>query len=89
MAYKIFLKPSAIKDLNQLQDKEVNRLLSHIKNLSVEPRLIGIKNFQMPKDTEYDLENIGFFSKLMINYKRLIFIELNIGKMFTGDRLRL
>lgn len=43
MAYKILLKPSAVKDLNQLPDKEVNRLLSHINNLSEEPRPIGIQ----------------------------------------------
>ena len=43
MAYKILLKPSALKDLDQLPDKEVNRLLSHIKNLSEEARPIGIQ----------------------------------------------
>ncbi len=43
MAYKIFLKPSAIKDLDLLHDKEVKRLLSHINNLSNEPRPIGVQ----------------------------------------------
>jgi mRNA interferase RelE/StbE len=43
VAYKILLRPSAVKDLDQLPDKEVNRLLSHIKNLSAEPRPIGIQ----------------------------------------------
>lgn len=43
MAYKILIKPSAIKDLDLIPDKEVKRLLSHINNLSSEPRPIGVQ----------------------------------------------
>jgi len=43
VAYKILLKPSAAKDLNRLPDKEVEKLLSHIKSLSNEPRPIGVQ----------------------------------------------
>jgi mRNA interferase RelE/StbE len=41
--YKILLKPSAVNDLNRLPDKEVKRILSHITNLSNDPRPIGIQ----------------------------------------------
>lgn len=43
MAYKILIKPPAAKDLDRLLVSEVKRLLSHIKNLSNDPRPIGIQ----------------------------------------------
>jgi len=43
VVYKILLKPSSVNDLDRLPDKEVKRILSHIKNLSNDPRPIGIQ----------------------------------------------
>jgi mRNA-degrading endonuclease RelE of RelBE toxin-antitoxin system len=43
VAYKILLKPVAIKDLDHLPDKEVKRILQHVTKLSDDPRPIGIQ----------------------------------------------
>ncbi|MCX6151876.1 MAG: type II toxin-antitoxin system RelE/ParE family toxin [Ignavibacteriales bacterium] len=43
MAYKIIIKPSAIKDLDILPDVELNKILTRINQLKEEPRPIGIQ----------------------------------------------
>ncbi len=43
MGYKIFLEPSASKDLDRLPDLEVKKLFHHIRKLNNEPRPIGIQ----------------------------------------------
>ena len=72
MAYKILLKPSALKDLDQLPDKEVNRLLSQIKNLSEEPRPIGIQK----------LSNQGGFRIRSGNYRVLFEVNDKLQTVF-------
>ena len=72
MAYKILLKPSALKDLDQLPDKEDNRLLSHIKNLSEEPRPIGIQK----------LSNQGGFRIRSGNYRVLFEVNDKLQTVF-------
>ena len=72
MAYKILLKPSMLKDLDQLPDKEVNRLLSHIKNLSEEPRPIGIQK----------LSNQGGFRIRSGNYRVLFEVNDKLQTVF-------
>ncbi|HDY87222.1 MAG TPA: type II toxin-antitoxin system RelE/ParE family toxin [bacterium] len=39
--YKIFIKPSAAKELKRLPKKDVQRITSKIQSLSVEPRPYG------------------------------------------------
>ncbi len=41
MAYKIIIKPSAIKDLDTLPDKEVIKISTRLMQLKDEPRPIG------------------------------------------------
>jgi len=72
VAYKILLKPSALKDLDQLPDKEVNRLLSQIKNLSEEPRPIGIQK----------LSNQGGFRIRSGNYRVLFEVNDKLQTVF-------
>ena len=43
MAYKILLKPSAIKDLDSLPDKEVKKILARATQLEEDPRPIGVQ----------------------------------------------
>lgn len=43
MAYKLLIKPSALKDLDSLPDKEVKKILHHIIQLKEEPRPIGVQ----------------------------------------------
>ena len=43
MAYTIYIKPPASKDLDILPDMEVQRILYHIAQLEYEPRPIGIQ----------------------------------------------
>ncbi len=43
MAYKILIKPPAAKDLDSLPDKEVKKVLTHISQLSNEPRPVGVQ----------------------------------------------
>jgi len=41
--YKIYIKPSASKDLDVLPGKEVQKILFHIAQLQNEPRPVGIQ----------------------------------------------
>lgn len=43
MAYKISISPSASKDLDALPDKEVLKIIHHIKKLELNPRPVGIQ----------------------------------------------
>lgn len=43
MAYKISLKPSAVKDLDAIPEKEVKSILHRILQLQENPRPIGIQ----------------------------------------------
>lgn len=43
MAYKIFIKPSACKDLDSYPDSEVMKISSKLMHLQEEPRPIGIQ----------------------------------------------
>ena len=43
MTYKIYIKPSASKDLDILPDKEAQRVLYHIAQLQYEPRPVGVQ----------------------------------------------
>lgn len=61
-----------LKDLDQLPDKEVNRLLSHIKNLSEEPRPIGIQK----------LSNQGGFRIRSGNYRVLFEVNDKLQTVF-------
>ena len=73
MAYKILLKPSAVKDLDRLPDKEVKRLLSHIKNLSEEPRPIGIQK----------LSNLDGFRIRSGNYQVLFEVNDKLNAVYS------
>ena len=43
MAYKIFIKPSAIKDLDALPDREVKKISVRLFQLTSDPRPIGVQ----------------------------------------------
>ncbi|MDR3625954.1 MAG: type II toxin-antitoxin system RelE/ParE family toxin [Ignavibacteriaceae bacterium] len=43
MAYNIYIKPSASKDLDTLPDEQLKKILHHIELLKVEPRPIGVQ----------------------------------------------
>lgn len=43
MAYKINIKPSALKDLDSLPDKEVKKISIRLMQLKDEPRPIGVQ----------------------------------------------
>jgi mRNA interferase RelE/StbE len=43
VAYKILIKPSALKDLDRLPNKEVKSILTRIQLLRDEPRPIGVQ----------------------------------------------
>jgi mRNA interferase RelE/StbE len=49
VAYKIYIKPSALKDLNALPDAEVKKILLYIDKLGEDPRPIGVQ-----KLTDYE-----------------------------------
>ena len=43
MAYKLNIKPSAIKDLDNIPDSEVKKIINRIVLLKDEPRPIGVQ----------------------------------------------
>jgi mRNA interferase RelE/StbE len=43
VAYKIFIKPSAVKDLDSLPNKEVEKISSRLFQLVADPRPIGVQ----------------------------------------------
>jgi mRNA interferase RelE/StbE len=43
VAYNIYIKPSASKDLDTLPDEQLKKILYHIELLKVEPRPIGVQ----------------------------------------------
>ena len=43
MAYNIYINPSALKDLDALPDDQVEKILSHIEQLKLNPRPIGVQ----------------------------------------------
>ena len=43
MAYKIYIKPTASKDLDSLPDKEVQKIANLISQLAEEPRPVGVQ----------------------------------------------
>lgn len=49
MAYKIYIKPSAIKDLDSLPNKEVLKISARLKQLEDEPRPIGVQKLSDEK----------------------------------------
>ncbi|MBU2444047.1 MAG: type II toxin-antitoxin system RelE/ParE family toxin [Bacteroidetes bacterium] len=65
MNYEIIIKPSAQKDLDSLQFKEVLSISNRIQKLSVEPRPIGIQ--KLTDDEGYRIR-IG-------NYRVLFYID--------------
>lgn len=67
MNYKIIVKPSAQKDLDKLQFKEVKKIAARIKQLSNNPRPIGVQ--KLSDDEGYRIR-IG-------NYRVLFIIDDN------------
>jgi len=43
VAYKIYIKPSASKDLDKLPDKEAQKILYLISKLAENPRPVGVQ----------------------------------------------
>jgi len=43
VAYNIYINPSALKDLDALPDDQVEKILSHIEQLKLNPRPIGVQ----------------------------------------------
>jgi mRNA interferase RelE/StbE len=43
VAYKINIKPSALKDLDSLPDKEVKKISIRLMQLKDNPRLVGVQ----------------------------------------------
>jgi mRNA interferase RelE/StbE len=72
VAYKISLKPSALKDLDALPTKEVSNILKRIERLKNDPRPIGVQKLT-------DKEGYRIRSG---NYRVLYEIEDNIKNIF-------
>jgi mRNA interferase RelE/StbE len=67
VAYKILLKPPAARDLDHLPVSEVKRLLTHIRNLSNDPRPIGIQ--KLTNEEGYRIRSGKYRIFFEINYK--------------------
>jgi len=49
VAYKIKIKPAAIKDLDSLPDTEVRKISIHLMQFQHEPRPIGVQKLSAKK----------------------------------------
>ena len=67
MAYKIFIKPAATKDLDILPDKEVQRILYHVTQLQLNPRPVGIQ--KLTGDKGYRIRSGNYRILFEINDK--------------------
>ncbi len=77
MNYKIIVKPKAQKDLDKLQFKEVQKIGARIKQLSINPRPIGVQKLS---DKEGYRIRIG-------NY-RVLFVIDDVAKNILIYRIK-
>ena len=75
--YKIFIKPSAKKELKSLQQNELNKIVEKIKNLSINPRPHGAE--KLSDDDKYRVRQGNYRILYTIEDDKLIVIVIKIG----------
>ncbi len=67
MTYKIIIKPSAQKDLDKLQNKELKRIVARLEQLRINPRPIGVQ--KLSDEEGYRLRSGNYRILFVINDK--------------------
>ena len=75
--YKIFIKPSAKKELESLPQNDLNKIVEKIKNLSINPRPHGAE--KLSGDDKYRVRQANYRILYTIKDDKLIVIVIKIG----------
>jgi len=75
--YKIFIKPSAKKELESLPQNDLIKIIEKIKNLSVDPRPHGVE--KLSGDDKYRVRQRNYRIVYTIGDEKLIVIVVKIG----------
>jgi len=67
VTYKIIIKPSAQKDLDKLQNKELKRIVARLEQLRINPRPIGVQ--KLSDEEGYRLRSGNYRILFVINDK--------------------
>ncbi|MBN2426561.1 MAG: type II toxin-antitoxin system RelE/ParE family toxin [Calditrichaceae bacterium] len=75
--YKVFIKPSAKKELESLPKNDLIKIVEKIKNLSVDPRPHGAE--KLSDDDKYRVRQGNYRIMYTIENEKLIIIVVKIG----------
>ena len=67
MTYEVIIKPSARKNLDQLPDKELKRIVARLEQLRINPRPIGVQ--KLSDEEGYRLRSGNYRILFIINDK--------------------
>jgi mRNA interferase RelE/StbE len=75
--YKIFIKPSAKKELESLPKNDLNKIVEKIKNLSINPRPDGAE--KLSGEDKYRVRQGNYRILYTIEDVKIIVIVIKIG----------
>lgn len=76
-SYKIFIKPSAKKELESLPQDDLTRIVDKIKNLSSDPRPPGAE--KLSGEDKYRIRHGNYRIVYLIEDDKLIVIVVKVG----------
>ena len=75
--YKIYIKPTAIKELQKIPKRDVNRIIDKIRSLSSNPRPTGCE--KLSADEKYRIRQGRYRIVFSIEDNQLIVLVIKIG----------
>jgi len=75
--YRLFIKPSAVKELNKLPKKDLQMIVKRIQNLASDPRPPGCE--KLTSDEKYRIRQGSYRVVYSIEDSRLIVWIVKIG----------
>ena len=75
--YRLFIKPSAVKELNKLPKKDLQKIVKRIQNLASDPRPTGCEKLTI--DEKYRIRQGSYRIVYSIEDRQLIVWIIKIG----------
>jgi mRNA interferase RelE/StbE len=75
--YKIYIKPSALKELHKIPRRDLSRIIDKIRRLSSDPRPSGCE--KLSSDEKYRIRQGRYRILYVIEDNKLIIIVIKIG----------
>lgn len=75
--YKIFIKPTAVKELKKIPKQDLSRIIAKIRSLSSNPRPLGCE--KLSADEEYRVRQGSYRIIYSIEDDKLVVLVIKIG----------